>query len=212
MRSNDVTMHAIRGRACLQLGRSQQAHDDLKRATTLQPDRFDLWPQRCRAAYEAGRVDEAEADADRLVELAGDNVQQAETIIWGLLVDRQVPRFPDASLALAERCAELARQGTHRRPLGGVYFQLGRYQEAIDAILVDELGGPGETATFGAFWLAMSYHHLGKPEMARQMFKRGVRNWKAAQTLTPSRGEYLRATWLEARTLLFGSETPAARS
>jgi serine/threonine protein kinase/tetratricopeptide (TPR) repeat protein len=212
LRANDVTMHAIRGRACLQLGRWQQAHDDLKRATTLQPDRFDIWPQRCRAAYEAGRVDEAQADAARLVELAGDNVQQAETMIWGLLVDRQVPRFPDASLAVAETCDELATQGTHRRPLGGVLFQLGRYQEAVDALLVDETGGPGETASFAAFWLAMSYHHLGKPELARQMFQTGVRSWRGAQTLTPSRGEYLRATWQEARTLLFGSETPAARS
>jgi len=211
-RRNDATMLALRGRASLRLGQWQQAHDDLKRSLELAPQRHDLWPHVWRANYELGRVEQAQADAAGFLERNGDEVRPIDSAVWGLLADRQVARFPDAAVALARRLCELADQSTYRRPLGGVYFQLGRYQEVVNSMALDENDKSGETAAFAAFWLAMSYHHLGQEEQARQMFALGVRNWKAAPAVTPGREEFLRSTWHEAKSLLFGSEPSAARS
>ena len=176
------------------------------------PERIDNWPQLCQAAFELGQVDEAHANAARLVELAATTSMQVEELVWTLLLERQVARFPEAAVALGTRASELATRITHKRPLGGVYVQLGRYRDAVEALSSDEVGSPSESAAFAGFWLAISHHHLGEHEQARQAFDRGVRNWKAAGALTSGRQDFLRSTWQEARTLLSGSETPAARS
>ena len=63
-----------------------------------------------------------------------------------------------------------------------------------------------------SFALPSAEHHGARSLQARQAFDRAVRNWKAAPVLTLSREDYLRSTWQEARTLLFGSDMPAARS
>ena len=211
-RPDDVVMLECRARASMRLARWQQAHDDYSRALKLRPDLIGHWPHHCRGALELGQEDEARASAARLVELAGDDVFRVEALIWAFLVERQVARFPEASIALGKRESELATQHTHRRPLGGVYVQLGRYLDAIEALAPDNIDMAGESPAFAAFWLAISHHHLGEREKAEQAFHQGVRNWKGAGALTAGREDFLRSTWQEARTLLFGSETPAARS
>jgi tetratricopeptide (TPR) repeat protein len=211
-RPDDESMLQCRAGASIHQGQWQQALDDYTLLLELRPDLIGHWPNHCRAALELGRQDEARASAARLVELAGDDVFRVEALIWTFLVERQAARFPDASIELAQRESELATQATHRRPLAGVYVQLGRYREAVEVLEPDSINVAGETAAFAAFWLAISHHHLGEHEKAQQAYQQGVRNWKGAGVLTPGREDFLRATWQEAKTLLFGSEPPAARS
>jgi tetratricopeptide (TPR) repeat protein len=161
---------------------------------------------------ELGKVDEARANADKLIDLAGDDVFQVNKMVWTLLAERAAGKLPQETLALAKRSAELATQARHERTLGGVYCQLGRYGEAVEVLSAAEHVGSGESAAYADFWLAISLHHLGQHERARQAFERGVRHYKRAAVLTVGREDFLRATWEEARALLFGSEPPAARS
>jgi tetratricopeptide (TPR) repeat protein len=209
---DDAAMLECRALASFRLGRWQQAHDDFARALALRPDRISMWPQYCLATFEVGQVDEARTDAGKLVELAGDDVFRVNELVWTLLSERAAEKLPEATLALAKRSAELATTARHERTLGGVYCQLGRYREAVETLAALENVGSGESAAFADFWMAISLHHLGEHARARQAFERGVRHYKGAAVLTTGREDFLRATWQEARTLLFGSEPPAARS
>jgi tetratricopeptide (TPR) repeat protein len=184
----------------------------LTRVLSLRPDRIGNWPDHCRAAYELGQVDEALANAERLIELDGDDIERVEALLWKLLIDQQAARFPEVALVLGKRASELAKRTPRELLLGGVYVQLGRYPDATRALSNGEASRPGESVAFAGFWLAISHHHQGDHEKARQAFDRAVRNWKAAPVLTPDREDFLQSTWQEARTLLFGSETAAARS
>jgi tetratricopeptide (TPR) repeat protein len=209
---DDAAMLECRALAGYRLGRWQQAHDDFARALALRPDRISMWPQYCLATYEVGQVDEARAKAGKLVELAGDDVFRVNELVWTLLAERGAEKLPEATLALAKRSAELATTARHERTLGGVYCHLGRYREAVETLSAAQHVGSGESAAYADFWLAISLHHLGQPERARQAFQQGVRNYKGAAVLTTGREDFLRETWQEARTLIFGSEPPAARS
>jgi tetratricopeptide (TPR) repeat protein len=209
---DDAAILECRAHARFRLCQWQQALDDYARAAKLRPERISFWPLYCLAAFEAGQVEEARANAGRLVELAGDDVVRVNELVWALLAERAAGKFPDQTLALARRSLELATQARHERTLGGVYCHLGRHREAVEALAPAETAGPGESAAFANFWLAISLHHLGEHERARRAFQRGVRNWKGAAVLTEGREDFLRATWQEAHALLFGSETPAARS
>jgi tetratricopeptide (TPR) repeat protein len=201
-----------RAQAYVRVGRWQQAKEDLTRVLGLRPDRIGNWPDHCRAAYELGQVDEARTNAERLIELAGDDIEWVEALVWKLLMEQQAARLPDVALALGKRASELGTRTPREMLLGGVYVQLGRYPDATRALGHGEGTRPGESVAFADFWLAISHHHQGDHEKARQAFQRGVRNWKAAPVLTPDREGFLQSTWQEARELLFGSETAAARS
>jgi tetratricopeptide (TPR) repeat protein len=129
-----------------------------------------------------------------------------------MLVDDDVARLPDLAVKLAQRAIELKPQPAYQATLGGIYFRQARYDEAVIALRPAAEQKPGGASTWAGFFLAMSYHHLGEHDLAQAAFRRAERNWKEAIDSPRAREAYLEALWQEAKTLLGGLETPAARS
>ena len=150
------------------MGKWQQAYDDYSRILEQHPAFIHFCPERCQAAFELGHVDQALADANRLVDLAEQYPRQADSLVWNFLAQRQVGRFPAASLALSQRAFERNPANVYRAELGGVLFYLARYREAVENLLPNALEGPSEASAMAGFYLVMSHYHLGENAEARK--------------------------------------------
>jgi hypothetical protein len=98
----------------------------------------------------------------------------------------------------------------YRAELGGVLFYLVRYREAVENLRPHALEGASESSATAGFWLAMSHHHLGEPDQARQALRRAIRNWKLAAALPLDHEERLRSLCQESKSLLGEIDAPAA--
>jgi len=207
--TTSLAYHAI---SMVSLGNWKEANNDY---AVLWQNRF-RWPKHvlewCRAAYELGLTEDIETHSAQLFELVGEDAAQADAAAWQILANGDVGRFPDLAVKLAQRSIELKPQPAYQATLGGIYFRQARYEEAVTALRPAAEQQPGEASALAGLFLAMSYHHLGEPEMAQATFRRAERSWKEAIDIVRARESCLEALWQEAKILLGGLETPAARS
>ena len=167
----------------------------------------------CRAAKELGLDIQVEELTKRLLDLVGQDAAKAEATAWQMLAEGDVARFPDLALRLAQQAVELKPQAkTFQATLGGVYVRLNRYDDALDAIEAAAKEPPGQASALGGFWLAIILHHRGEHDRALGAYERALRSWKETTSVPRDREAFLESIWNEAKSLLAGSEHPAARS
>jgi serine/threonine-protein kinase len=167
----------------------------------------------CRAAEELGLDAQVEVLSKRLWELVSRNAASAEASAWQMLADDDVTRFPDLALRLAQQAVELKPKTIScQATLGGVYYRLHRYDDALAVLEAAAQEPPGRASAFGGFWLAIILHHRGEPAAAQAAYERALRSWKETTTIPPDREPFLESLHKEAKSLIAGSELAAARS
>jgi hypothetical protein len=134
----------------------------------------------------------------------GDLAGAHNNLAWLRVAGPADVRDPSSALAPALKATELAPNDVHyHNTLGTVYYRLARYEEAI-ATLEANLKRKGGDTAFDFFVLAMSYHHRGDADKARDAYGRAHNWWQANAThLTTESVAELNAFRAEADTLLW---------
>jgi WD40 repeat protein len=115
------------------------------------------------------------AHCRRVLQTHPDDPQACNGLAWHLVAGPDDLRDPEAALPLAEKAVRLAPMQAYLNTLGVVYYRLGRWADAIAALDRSVAATPGEATAFDTFFLALCYHRLGEPEMARTEYARAVR-------------------------------------
>lgn len=207
---SDYVLLRIKARASQRREQWPEVYDACSRILKIRPDEVFFWSPNCRAAWELGHSDEALANARTLIELTEKNPKNADFVIWEFLKLRDVGRFSETALAVAQQAAKRHskdKDNVYRGELGVVQCCLGQYQEAIDNLQPAAVESPSVSSALTGFYLAMSHYHLGEPDKAQAAFIRAVRNWKGMGPAYPDEEDLTRSLWLEAQTLLGGSVT-----
>jgi WD40 repeat protein/tRNA A-37 threonylcarbamoyl transferase component Bud32 len=118
---------------------------------------------------------ESDRSAARVVQTRPEHPWACNALAWFLSTGPAERRDPSAALPLAETAACLNPAPHTLNTLGAVYFRLGRWADAEDALTRSvALQGHGGTA-YDHFFLAMCEHRLGKRQQARTAYDRAVR-------------------------------------
>jgi tetratricopeptide (TPR) repeat protein len=210
----DFLLLRLRAAAYMRLANWQGALDDYAAIFDLLSDpayQLSDWPARCCALMEMGSETEALAAANGLVELAKMYPKHTDTLVSGFMLRRAVPKFPEATLALANQAihSHPKEKNVYLGELGGVRFYLGQYSDAVKNLEPNAADSPSASSASAGFWLAMSLHHLGEFDKAQAAFRRAVRNWKGMAALQPEVEKFLQALWSEAASLL-ATEAPSS--
>jgi serine/threonine protein kinase len=211
-RPKDIAILRRRAIAARNLGHWQQAQTDNAQILAQFPTDTSCLKERCRASFELGQPHEIASDMRRLHEVIGQDGARANAAAWQFVESAAAPRLPEDVLSFVQRAVELDPRVDPRIALGGIYCQLGRDREAIETLAPFGDIVPSTPAVLRQFWLAMCWHRLGDDEKAQQAFHRAVRLWKSVIYISPSREDFLKATWQEAKSLLAGSEIDGSRS
>jgi tetratricopeptide (TPR) repeat protein len=138
-------------------------HDDPGPAARLDVDLGQAHPVRRRVA-----------DLRRVLAKQPDDPRSCNNLAWALVTGPDDLRDPEAALPLAETAVRLDPRNIYLNTLGVVYYRLGRWAEAIEA-LTRSVKASSEATAFDSFFLAMCHHHLGEREKARAEYARAVR-------------------------------------
>jgi WD40 repeat protein/Flp pilus assembly protein TadD len=135
----------------------------------------------------------------------------SNSLAWLCVTGPGELRDAQKALTLAQRAVELRpRKWEYLNTLGVVHFRLGQYERAIDTLRqAIECSEKGTTA-FDLFFLAMSYHQLGRSSEAKQSFDRAINWWNAQSSMPPDWTDELQVFRSEAEAILQGEEKPQA--
>jgi hypothetical protein len=142
---------------------------------------------------------------ERVLETAPDQPDMLTELAWVLVAGEKKFRDPARALPLARRAVELASdEPVCRNTLGVVYYRLGQWGEAVEALQAAARANRDGPTAFDLFFLAMTYHQMGRPEKARECYDQAVRWWHARTGLAAHEVTELRAIRAEADAVLKG--------
>jgi tetratricopeptide (TPR) repeat protein len=133
--------------------------------------------------------------------LADKNPKNADFVVWEFFKRRDVTRFSETALAIANQAATRHKDNVYRGELGVVQSCLGNFREAIENLQPAAAEGPSVSSALAGFYLAMTYHQLGELEQAEAAFVRAVRNWKGMAAASVDEEDLTRSLWQEAQAL-----------
>jgi WD40 repeat protein len=102
------------------------------------------------------------------------NPRTGNNLAWALATGPDDLRDAKAALPLAEAAVCLAPRYEYLNTLGVVYYRLGLWDEAVEA-LNRSVEANGDATAFDTFFLAMCHHRRGDGEKARAEYARAVR-------------------------------------
>jgi eukaryotic-like serine/threonine-protein kinase len=127
------------------------------------------------------RLDEREAamlDLDKMISLTPTNNAGAlNNLAWELVTGPEKCRWPAKALPLAEAAVELQPDYSHWDTLGVVYYRLGQWMRALEA-LESALASSSTPSSCTLFFLAMTYQQLGQAGRAEDHYRQAVLKWK----------------------------------
>jgi serine/threonine protein kinase/WD40 repeat protein len=120
----------------------------------------------------------------RAVEANPDSADACNSLAWVYLTTPESLRDVEAALPLAEKAVRLAATARDlamsRNTLGVAYYRAGRYREAVEILRTNLATQEDWGLAFDLYFLAMSQHHLGEPERARDYYEWAIR-WTTTQ-------------------------------
>jgi serine/threonine protein kinase/Flp pilus assembly protein TadD len=169
-----------RGTCYAELGELKKAHADftklVKLGTAPLRDNWVYW-HHCLLCQEVGDDDGLRRNRRRLAKQYGDS--KDASVLYPLTVPY---RFPGPGVDRArvvrwtKRLVALAPTNVYyHHELAVALFRAGRYTEALARFRrVQTMGVPVNHVPFQDFYLALTYHHLGKAGLARKHLRRAV--------------------------------------
>src|SRR5262249_50065690 len=154
------------------LGEFRKAVGDFTTALELEPYRGHFYAARGHSYQDLGEHDKAVADLQKALDMSLDQRDQVSVrtaLAWIYVVGPAKLRDAGKALPLAERASQLARNDyTCLNVRGIVYYRLGRWDQAVKSLqAAAEVRKEGPTAS-NLFFLAMTYHQLGKRDEAQK--------------------------------------------
>jgi WD40 repeat protein/tetratricopeptide (TPR) repeat protein len=147
---------------------------------------------------------------EHMLEIEPNQPQACVELAWIRVMGPKALRDPDAALPLAKRAVELAPDVPDRlNTLGVVYYRLGRWNDAIDALHAAAQANPQGATGFDLYFQAMSHQQLGQTDLAREEFDLATQWWAEAE-LTTAQVHELDAIRAEADLVLHGKIDPPA--
>jgi tetratricopeptide (TPR) repeat protein len=218
-------VYGERGRAYGRLKDRPKAIADYSMALALMPadnpSRGEvLWRRRnsYRAMGDPGKADAdlqqiAERDLTLPEELRDAAALECNNLAWGYVAGAEDQRNPKKALPFARKAVKLNTEDWNAfNTLGVVYYRLGQYSQATDALQRSLDGSRGEAAAFDLFFLAMCHARTGAADKARTCFEQAVR-WVRENpekiSAQPGWGEELRRFRAEAEEVLKRPSAPS---
>jgi tetratricopeptide (TPR) repeat protein len=211
LQPHDYLLRKVHGEAGLELKQWQAAGEDFRSILENRPEKVYYWPERLHCLAMAGRLDEAQAEADELPGLAKASGKNADYVVWHFFESGEVGRFADVALQVAADAARRHPTNTYRCELGGVQYYRGEYRAAIGNLTKAAAEDRTTPSVLAGFWLAQCHQRLGEPAFAQWAFRRAVRNWKGLAALPPDEERLLRQLWQEARSAIDPPQSLAGR-
>jgi WD40 repeat protein len=141
----------------------------------------------------------------RVQETAPDQPDMLTELAWVLVAGEERFRDPARALPLARRAVELAPdEPVCRNTLGVVYYRLGQWGEAVEALQAAARANRDGPTAFDLFLLAMTYRQTGRQDKARECYDQAVRWLHAHTKLPPHEAAELRDIRGEADAVLKG--------
>jgi WD40 repeat protein/Tfp pilus assembly protein PilF len=132
-----------------------------------------------------------------------DHAPAANNLAWILLTCPPDSRRPDEALPLALKAVELAPERfEYLNTLGVAYYRLGRFDQAVQALLQASERNPDGPTAWDFFYLAMSHQQLGEADQARDCYVKATQWWNRHPPQSPDQVEELRSIQAEADTIV----------
>jgi tetratricopeptide (TPR) repeat protein len=193
------------------LGKDAEAIADYTRALGWQPPgaaRADLYEARAQYYARLGQVDNAVADLRQAIVLVPEHPAACNGLAWFYATGPAGMRAPAKALPLALAAVRhFPLNAEYRNTLGVVYYRLGQYAKALEALEQSVQDRQGEATAFDWFYLAMSYHQLGRAAQAQNCYEQ-AREWQKHASLAPGGRAELEASRAEADAVLGRRPTP----
>ncbi|MFO0841547.1 MAG: tetratricopeptide repeat protein [Gemmataceae bacterium] len=157
-----------------------------------------------RAQYHQQLGEHAAAAADwrKVLEILPEQPTACNSLAWIYATGPGGLRDPNKALPLAQRAVRLAPdEAACRNTLGVVYYRLGQYDAAVETLERSVRDSKGPPMAHDLYFLAMSYHRLGKAARARGLYEQALR-WQKQATLPAADARELEAFRAEAEALL----------
>jgi tetratricopeptide (TPR) repeat protein len=149
-----------------------------------------------------GQTNAAMVDLDHIVACTPTNTsRELNRLAWDLVTGPACRWFPVKAVSIAQQAVALEASSYTLDTLGVAYYRLGNWNKAATA-LQSALSSPGRRSSSTLFFLAMTYHQLGKSEWAEDHYRKAVLKWKAE----PRGSTVLDAIFAEADATLGKSE------
>jgi hypothetical protein len=104
----------------------------------------------------------------------GSRAEGFNALAWVSATGEGAVRDPAGALTLAQRAVRLAPTHAHHTTLGVAYYRLGRWADAVEALQRGIAADRGQATAADLYFLAMSFHHLGREKEARDAYRRAV--------------------------------------
>jgi serine/threonine protein kinase/WD40 repeat protein len=163
------------------------------------------WPEFPPADHQALATDVAKVNVlpGDQAELDRNNARTCNNQAWVYLTAPAGLRDVNAALLLAEDAVRLEPENAnYRNTLGVAYYRAGRYREAVELLRANLDKQDDKGLAFDLYFMAMSHHHLGETDRARDYLAWAIR-WTTAQGgLDPEHLEELKMFRAEAEELM----------
>src|SRR6202030_780146 len=114
-------------------------------------------------------------------------------LAWFYATGPAALRDPKKALPFALRAVRSSPlDWEYRNTLGVVYYRLGQYAQAVEALERSIHDHQGEATANDWFFLAMGYHQLGRHSEAQKAYEQ-AREWQSHASLSPNQVEELNA-------------------
>jgi WD40 repeat protein len=157
------------------------------------------------------REQRAQRTIERLrgeVEANPEEARAYNDLAWVYLTGPEAARNVETALPLAEKAVRLAPKETmYRNTLGVAYYRAGRYREATETLRPNVEKQEDRFLAYDLYFLAMSYHRLGRLARARDYYDWAVR-WVAMQRDIESEQQEELAAFRAEADELFGRQKP----
>ncbi len=206
--SNDIALNERRASLLYNSPRTDDAIEAYSRLIELKPGQVDPRYYRAVLLTRAERHAEAIADYEFVLQSDPNSALVANNLAWIYATAPAGVRSPQKALPLALQAVERQPNDMYAlNTLGVVYYRLGDYSKAIDALLAAAKANPDGATGFDHFFLAMSHHRVGNAAKAHEHFDKALDWWRRQQDLPRDWPEELKQFCLEAAALL-GTDAP----